>query len=150
MKKEETIDYHVKACWHAIARMYNNTANQFGMTMAIGYVLLNIDHEEGTYATKIAPQVGLEVRSLTRTLKNMEADGLIRRELCDHDRRLVRIRLTEKGLRQREVAADTVKQFNYAVRERIAPEKLALLFEVMGEISQLIEEKQIFNAELST
>ncbi|MFN8691449.1 MAG: MarR family transcriptional regulator, partial [Cyclobacteriaceae bacterium] len=23
MKKEETVDYHIKTAWHAIARMYN-------------------------------------------------------------------------------------------------------------------------------
>ena len=43
MKADKTVDYHIKAGWHAISRMYNSYAGQFDMTMAIGYVLLNID-----------------------------------------------------------------------------------------------------------
>lgn len=46
MKKEKTIDFHIKWCWHAISRMYNVYASQNDMSMAIGYVLLNIDSEK--------------------------------------------------------------------------------------------------------
>ncbi|HZX73006.1 MAG TPA: MarR family transcriptional regulator, partial [Cyclobacteriaceae bacterium] len=66
MKKEETIDHNIKAAWHAIARMYNQQALKYGGTMSIGFALLNIHGDEGTAATKIAPLMGLEPRSLTR------------------------------------------------------------------------------------
>jgi hypothetical protein len=36
MKPQDTVDYNIKACWHAIARMYNNEAARYDMTMAIG------------------------------------------------------------------------------------------------------------------
>ena len=32
MKPEETVDYNVKVCWHAISRMYNVQANQHDFT----------------------------------------------------------------------------------------------------------------------
>jgi MarR family transcriptional regulator, organic hydroperoxide resistance regulator len=80
MKREETIDYHIRATWHAIARLYNQKASDHGATMAIGFVLLNIDVEEGTPATKIAPLMGLEARSLTRLLKTLEERGAIYRK----------------------------------------------------------------------
>ena len=71
MKAEKTVDFHIKTSWYAISRMYNTYAAQFDMTMAIGFVLLHID-KEGTSATKIAPALGLEARSLTRMLKTLE------------------------------------------------------------------------------
>jgi DNA-binding MarR family transcriptional regulator len=141
MKPQETIDYNIKACWHAIARMYNTEAAHYDMTMAIGYVLLNIDVENGTPATKIAPQVGLETRSLTRMLKSLEEDGLICRVADEKDRRGVNIFLTEKGKQKREVARQTVRKFNFMVREKISPEKLQVFFEVIEEINALIELK---------
>src|SRR3712207_5647715 len=116
MKPQETVDYNIKACWHAIARMYNNEAARYNMTMAIGYVLLNIDADKGTPATKIAPQVGLETRSLTRMLKTLEEEGLISRVADEKDRRGVNIFLTEKGKQKREIARQTVRQFNFLVR----------------------------------
>ncbi|HMR56503.1 MAG TPA: MarR family winged helix-turn-helix transcriptional regulator, partial [Cyclobacteriaceae bacterium] len=77
MKREETVDYHIRSAWHAIARMYNQQALKYGGTMSIGFALLNIDSDKGTPATKIAPLMGLETRSLTRLLKSMEDKGLI-------------------------------------------------------------------------
>ncbi|NJL12645.1 MAG: hypothetical protein HC913_06380 [Microscillaceae bacterium] len=76
MKREETLDYNIKAAWHAIARMYNAEAAKFNLTVSVGYILLNIDLEKGTPATKIAPLLGLEARSITRTLRNMEKRAL--------------------------------------------------------------------------
>jgi MarR family transcriptional regulator, organic hydroperoxide resistance regulator len=75
MKREETVDYHIKSAWHAISRMYNQQAVQEDFTTAIGFVLININSKEGTPATKIAPLMGLEARSLTRMLKSMEEKG---------------------------------------------------------------------------
>ena len=65
MKREETIDFNIKAAWHAIARMYNQQALKYGGTMSVGFALLNIHSEEGTPATKIGPLMGLETKSLT-------------------------------------------------------------------------------------
>lgn len=141
MKPQDTVDYNIKACWHAIARMYNNEAARHDMTMAIGYVLLNIDAEKGTPATKIAPQVGLETRSLTRMLKTLEEEGLISRVADEKDRRGVNIFLTETGKQKREIARQTVRHFNFLVRENVPPEKLRVFFEVIDEINKLIEPK---------
>src|SRR5688572_5717878 len=101
MRKEETVDYHIRSAWHAIARMYNQEAGRHDATMAIGFVLLNIDAEEGTPATKIAPQMGLEPRSLTRILKTLEEKKAIYREVDKTDKRSVRIFLTEEGKKAR-------------------------------------------------
>ena len=59
MKPEETVDYNIKVAWHAISRMYNTQAARYDITTSIGFVLLNIDQELGTPATKIAPLLGL-------------------------------------------------------------------------------------------
>ena len=143
MKREETVDYNIKACWHAISRMYNQEAMQHDITTSIGFVLLNINAEEGTPATKIAPLLGLEARSLTRMLKSMEEKELIYRKADPTDRRLVRIFLTEKGKEKKEVSRRTVKAFNLAVRETIPEEKLKVFFEVINQINRLIEDNKI-------
>jgi DNA-binding MarR family transcriptional regulator len=145
MKREETIDFHIKSAWHAISRMYNQQAAKFGGTMSIGYVLLNIDSKEGTPATKIAPLLGLEPRSLTRILKNLEEEGLIIRKKDPVDGRSVRIFLTAQGKAMREYSRETVLTFNNAVRERIPEEKLQVCFEVIEEVNRMLEHDEIFN-----
>ena len=142
MKREETVDHNIKASWHAISRMYNQEAMQHDITTSIGFVLLNIDAEEGTPATKIAPLLGLEARSLTRMLKSMEEKKLIVRKADPSDRRLVRIFLTEKGKEKKEVSRRTVKAFNHAVRDSIPEQKLNTFFEVINQINKIVEDRK--------
>ena len=144
MKPEETVDYNFKVCWHAISRMYNTEAAKAGITTSIGFVLLNINQETGTPATKIAPLLGLEARSLTRILKSMEEQELIYKVSDMTDKRLVRIFLTEKGLEKKEIARQTVKRFNYRVRDEIPQKELDVFFRVCGRIMGMIENKEIF------
>src|SRR6187401_3615103 len=119
MRREETVDHNIKSAWHAIARMYNQQASKYEVTTSIGFVLLNIHSEEGTPATKIAPLMGLEARSLTRLLKSMEEKRLIYREGDKVDKRSVRIRLTKEGKIKKEKAREKVLRFNEVVRKEI-------------------------------
>ncbi|TRX49337.1 MarR family transcriptional regulator [Fulvivirga sp. M361] len=145
MKREETIDHNIKTAWHAIARMYNQQAAKQEITTSIGFVLLNISSKDGTPATKIAPLMGLESRSLTRVLKNMEEKGLIYRQPDAVDKRSVRIYLTELGKKKKEVSRETVLRFNDVVRSRIAEDKLKIFFEVINDVNDVIENNNIYS-----
>jgi DNA-binding MarR family transcriptional regulator len=139
MRREETVDHHIKAAWHAIARMYNQRASAYDATMAMGFVLLTINPEEGTAATKIAPLMGLEARSLTRLLNSMEERGVIERNTDPTDKRSVRVCLTAKGKEMREKAKETVVNFNELIYEEVGMEKLTVFFEVIETIQQIVE-----------
>jgi MarR family transcriptional regulator, organic hydroperoxide resistance regulator len=141
LKRDKTVDYQIKAAWLGISKMYNAQAAKFDMTMAIGFVLLNIDLEKGTPATKIAPLLGMEPRSLTRMLKSLEEKGWISRIGGIDDKRLVNVCLTEAGKKKREIARKTVIEFNQLVSESISQEKLSVFFEVIQEINRIVETK---------
>jgi MarR family transcriptional regulator, organic hydroperoxide resistance regulator len=141
MRKEKTVDFQIKWAWHAISRMYNNYAFQYDMTIAIGYVLLNIDIEKGTPATKIGPSIGMEPRSLTRMLKTLEERGWIRREADETDKRFVHVHITELGKEKREIAREGVIKFNSLIRDTIPLDKLAVFFDVINELSRIVEDE---------
>lgn len=143
MKKRETVDFNIKYTWHLISRMYNYEASKYDITTAIGFVLLNIDSEKGTPATKIAPLLGMEPRSLTRMLKTLEEKRLIYRKSDKEDRRLVRIFLTEEGKMKREISKYTVKHFNNFIKLSIPESELKVFFEVLNKINNLIENDKI-------
>ena len=142
MRKEETVDYHIKVVWHAISRMYNQGGAIKGITASSGFVLLNIDQEQGTPATKIAPLLGMEARSLTRMLKTMEESGLIYRERDKNDKRSVKIFLTPEGKSKRDFSRKAVIYFNENVRKAVSPEKLDAFFEVMEAVENIIDENR--------
>ncbi len=143
MRREETVDFNIKYTWHLISRMYNSVAQQYDITTAIGFVLLNIDVDHGTPATKIAPLLGMEPRSLTRMLRTLEEKGYIYRKADEGDKRLVRIMLTDLGKEKRDISRDTVKHFNNYVKLNIPDADLQVFFGVMHRINELIEKEQI-------
>jgi DNA-binding MarR family transcriptional regulator len=138
MKPEETIDYHVRAVWYGLFKMYNQLGFEHGITTSLGYVLLNIHTEGGTPATKIAPLMGMESRSLSRMLKSMEEKGLIYRQQDEKDRRSVRIYLTPAGIKKKEISRKTIRGFNEKLREIIPKKDIETFFKVMTTVNQNI------------
>ncbi len=143
--KDKTIDYILRATWQAVARMYNEEASKYDATMATGFALLSLDREDGTPSTSLAPKMGMEATSLTRTLKSMEDRGLIIRKKNPNDGRGMLIYLTDFGKEKRELSRNTVLKFNETIRKNISQEKLQYFMEVSETINELIQEKNIFN-----
>jgi DNA-binding MarR family transcriptional regulator len=143
--KDKTIDYVLRATWQAVARMYNEEATKYDATMSTGFALLSLDREEGTPSTSLAPKMGMEATSLTRTLKSMEDRGLIIRKKNPNDGRGMLIYLTDFGKEKRELSRNTVLRFNDTIRKNIPQEKLQHFMEVAESINELIQEKNIFS-----
>ena len=148
MKQEETIDFHIKRTWQSIAKMYNEEAAKYEATMATGYVLLNIDKEEGTPSTSLGPKMGMEATSLSRILKNMEERGLIERRKNPIDGRSVLVHLTELGLEKRADAKQAVVRFNEVIFSAIPEQKLDTFFEVISKVNELITNRKIYLKEV--
>lgn len=144
LRPEESVCFCTKTTWHAISRLYNTTGAEHDVSAASGFVLLNIDLDKGSPATKIAPALGMEPRSLTRMLKTMEDKGYLYRQADASDGRVMRIFLTEEGKKKRELAKIGVVAFNKAVREIVTPEKLDVFFEVANNINEIIDKKSIY------
>jgi MarR family transcriptional regulator, organic hydroperoxide resistance regulator len=142
--KESTIDYLLRTTWQAVSRMYNEEASKFDATMATGFALLSLDKEEGMPSTTLAPRLGMEATSLTRTIKALEEKGLIYRKPNPNDGRGILICLTEAGKEKRAQSRATVLRFNEAIKKHIPEKKLEHFKEVIEMINELINEKKIF------
>ena len=144
MLKEKTIDQVIRELWMSIAKMYNEQATKYGGTMAIGYVLLKIDPQVGTPSTALAPMLGMEATSLSRTLKKMEEKKLIYREPNPSDGRSVLIKLTNYGTEKREKSKEIVLHFNNVLQSRFTEQDLSTFMKVAGEILEMVNNKEIF------
>ncbi len=144
MQKEKTIDHTLRATWQMVAKMYNEQAAKHESTMAMAFVLLNIDKEKGTPSTSLGPLMGMEPTSLSRILKSMEEKGAIYREKNHKDGRGVLIKLTDFGIEKRNISKQYVIKFNQTVNEHVSAEKIKNFFEVTETINDLISNKMIF------
>lgn len=148
MDKDISIDHQLRATWQAVAKMYNEQASKHDSTMAMAFVLLNIDSENGTPSTALGPLMGMEPTSLSRILKSMEDKGLIIRKKNPDDGRSVLIKLTPFGKEKRTLSKGYVYQFNNKVREFLSNQEIDTFFKVMQIINKLIAEKEIYEDDL--
>ncbi len=133
------ICFDIKTAWLAISRMYNAQAVKEDITTNIGFVLLHIDEVLGTPATKIAPLMGMESRSLTRMLAKLEERKFIHRVPDLKDGRMVRIFLTEEGRRKKQKSKEVVIGFNKKLYNEISRVDLDTFFTVLDKIHTIIK-----------
>ena len=69
-------------------------------TLSTWAVLRSVARQEDPSQVVLAAQIGIEGPTLTRHLDRMCAEGLVARQRDAHDRRIIRISLTEAGRRR--------------------------------------------------
>ena len=140
-KHTETIDSKLKTAWQVVSRMYNAQAVLHDGTIAMAHFLLNIDSQDGSYASDIAPQLGMESTSLSRIIVSLEEKKLIQRIPDKTDKRRIKIKLTAKGKGQKELAKNIVRNFNQEVEIKIGKQKVSDFFKTIDKITELAEER---------
>ncbi len=139
INKKHIIDFRIRWAWHSISRLYNDRAKNHNATTSTAFAILNIE-KKGTLSTQLGPKMGMESRSLTRTLKGMLDRKLIRKKTDLKDKRKVHLFLTKKGVEYRKIASENVKIFNERVFSKISEEELETFYKVMDAVDKSIEE----------
>ena len=145
MKRLEAFDHHIRRTWLLISRMYNAEAAKYKSTMSTGFVLLNIDKENGTPSTQLGPKMGINKSSLARMLNKLEEDKLIVRKQDECDKRISKVYLTPFGLESRSIAKQTVLKLNETIAEKLGPKKHEAFLDIMHEIEVILDNEEIFN-----
>ena len=139
-ERVENVDLILKSTWLAVSKMYSELAQDHDATAVQALTLLKIDPKEGTRSTNLGPKMAIEPTSLTRIIKLLEDNGYIYKEKTTNDKREVIIKLTDKGLVNRNLSKEVVVNFNKKVVERISPEKMTIFKEVMQDILKITNE----------
>ena len=142
--KTVTIDSVYRATWHAISKMYNEQASKYETSMSVGFALLIIDPVNGTPSTSIAPKMGMEATSLSRTLKSMEVRGLVERGPNPDDGRGVIIKLTKLGKEKRVIAKSLVLSFNDCLKKHFSQAELDSFVSMSNKIIDIINSENIY------
>ena len=137
LRHQETIDYFVKIVWQTMANRYNQLVTDFGITQSIGYLLINIDEQDGTTVSEAAALLGLKSTSLSRMLNQLEKTGLVYRESNKGDKRSVKIYLTALGKEKRHLARVVVRQFNNYLNAHISEPDRKYLLDLLKKINKL-------------
>ncbi len=136
----ETIDFNIRAAWLGISRMYTIFGQEHGLTMSVSMILLGIDKENGINTTKLGPLVGMQANSLSRAIKMMEEQELIYKKKGEKDKREVRLYLTKKGMKKRDISYLALSYFNKKLQEVVPKSKINDLIETTSKIINLTDD----------
>lgn len=137
MKKNQTLDYHIKFAWQNMFNKYNQLASEFGITQAIGYMLINIEDTEGTAVSNLAALLGVKATSLSRMLINMEKMDLIYRATDEKDKRSVKVMLTPHGIEKKQLAKGVVRNFNEYLDQHFSKKEKELFLQLLVRLNEI-------------
>src|SRR5882724_12232096 len=95
---------------HALASATAAAFSRHGVHEGQQFILRQLWAEDGQTPGEIARRLGLATPTVTRAATRMEAAGLLRREPHPDDRRMVRLRLTDRGRALEKVIDEELHQ----------------------------------------
>lgn len=149
MKPQDTLDFHLRWAWTKLSRLYSAEADRKGIPFSYVFILLHTERQ-GTPSTKLGPKMGMESTSLSRTLKGMEAMGLIERRQDANDKRSMRVFLTQNGVAARRQARDLVVSVNDRLRELMGSDAVDRLLIEMKRLNEILDEPSSLMAGLDS
>lgn len=100
--------------------------SEFGISIADWRVLVNLSDRGAVSVRDIEREVHLEKSKASRAASRLEARGLVTKEVNASDRRLVVLRLTEKGEALMEELKQIAMAYQAQLEAQLAPELAAL------------------------
>ena len=119
---------------HALAHASAMAFAQHGVHEGQQYVLRCLWREDGLSPGEVARRLGLATPTVTRAATRMEATGLLRREPHPSDRRLVRLRLTDRGRELEKVIDEQTNQLTERALATLSAAERESLVRALHEI----------------
>lgn len=99
------------------------------------HIIEAIGIEDGDNMSSVAKKRNITVGSLTTAVNHLVKKGYVDRSRGEEDRRIVMIRLTEKGRKAYWHHADYHRQMTEAVLEKLSEEELPVLFKMLDALT---------------
>ena len=90
---------------------------------------------DGMSQKEMASALNLSPATMTVTLKRMEKAGLVRREIDEHDQRILRVHLSEQGRQMWLAGADQIRCVTEELMEGFTPEEEQQMHEYLSRIA---------------
>jgi len=113
-----------------------NDANCCGVTISQCHAIVEIGRSGEVSLNELAELLALDKSTMSRTINNLVEDGLVIRELHPEDRRYVKIKLTDKGMKVFKNIEESMDRYYKAIFNSVPEEKRE---QVLDSLKLLIE-----------
>ena len=125
-RREEKIGFEIRRLDHMLGR------NMQGWI--IRYLYTNQDKD--VFQKDIEQYFSIGRSTVTNIIQLMERKGYIARESVEHDARLKKVVLTEKGIRNQEMLEDLVESLDTRLVDGITDEELYVFYSVIEKLKR--------------
>lgn len=103
---------------------------------------LRVNAENNITQSDIANYLNFKAPSISKTLQNMEADGLLKRTKSEEDSRKTYVSLTDKGIEMDGKIRECYAQIEGLMRNAIGAEEIAHLEQYIRTLSEALEKRR--------
>lgn len=136
---EDTLPVTLLRAREAVMNRFRPVLNKHGITEQQWRVLRVLDkHVQTVDASELARRCCLLLPSLTRIVRGLEHEGLLRRQPHTRDKRRVRISITAKGRRQVALIAPEMLRQRTSLYAEIGPEQVRALQHQLDALSSTL------------
>lgn len=112
---------------------------EVGLYLGQPPILMLLYKNDGMSQKEMARALNLSPATMTVTLKRMEKAGLVLREMDEHDQRILRVHLSEKGREMCETGESRIGVVTAELLEGFTLEEQQQLNEYLGRIARNME-----------
>ena len=115
------------------------------LTLMHGWIIryLYENRERDIFQKDIEKTFSIGRSTVTNIIQILEKKGYVRREFVEHDARLKKVMLTEKGAKSHEGIETLVTKLDAELEEGISQEELALFFQVTEKIRENVIKQKL-------
>ncbi|WP_037070655.1 homoprotocatechuate degradation operon regulator HpaR [Psychromonas arctica] len=124
----------------AVMKKFIPSLKEHGLTPQQWRVIRALEHENGLDISTIAERCYLLMPSLSRIITFLVKEKLVERQASEHDQRRSKILLTNLGRELfAKIAPKSIERY-IAIEEKFGVRKLELLYELLDDLIQTLEE----------
>ena len=124
-EQDDTLKYGLE--FTRVIRMYYGRMQaklaEVGLYRGQPPILGLLHQHDGMSQKEMARALNLSPATMTVTLKRMEKAGLVRREMDEHDQRILRVHLSEQGKQMWIKSSEELRSVTEELMEGITPEE---------------------------
>jgi DNA-binding MarR family transcriptional regulator len=129
------LSWKLKDIHHQQANLAQLALNTIGLHFGQPRILFTIAHLQGASQKEIADRLHVTPASLATSLKRLQKAGFLARSIDDHDQRINKIELTEKGHRVIRICKLQMDSIDQLMQRNFSPEEQDQLISFLDRLS---------------
>lgn len=137
-KRQRTVMMAINRTRRAWKEHNRAVALEMGIPESYRMIIMYLTRKPGANQRDIADFADITTAAVNQTVKEMLADGYVKKEIDENDRRYTKLFLTEKGEALSRRLLEILRNSDRMITELITPEKETELIELLNKIHDCI------------